>query len=361
MKKVVLTFFEPFGGRKTNSSKEVVLALSNNYEKVELPVSWGNCLAPLGDILAKKPRYLFMVGEAASYTEPTIELRAKNITDGVDETGIKKSNDRIFKNGEKYLSTNFNLDLEGVFPTSLDAGKYLCNYTYYLALSKTQVTKIVFIHLPLVHSKGSRKKESLMNRLEEMINYFIEHDNSFFISVDNKVVEVNEQNARAIYPELQSKLNFPNIIIGIDRHEDGSFFMSARVDGYQKFWHEDGLTKDEEQIVMSRLYYQVAKYFDALTEEDKMDERIIEKVHHFSGDEYFGLTGDEKRFLTAFICQADYTDELSFHKSLDALYLQYEKTVENQAQLLDLQTSKEYASRMGLEETKKVLFKIARQ
>lgn len=362
MKKIALTYFEPFGGKKTNSSKEIALALSNDkYDKTELPVSWGNCLAPLGDVLAKKPRYLFMIGEAASYHEPTIELKAKNTSDGVDELGIKKGNDYIFKNGEKYLFTNFNVDLDGVFPTSQDAGKFLCNYSYYLALAKTKVTKIVFVHLPLVHPKGSRKKESLMNRLEEIIKYFVDNDKTLLISIENNILEINEQNAEEIYPELQSKAGFPNVIIGIDHQEDGSFTMNGRIDGYKGSWIETGASKEEEPVAMNKIYYQITKYYDNLTEEDKTDNDIIERIHHFSGDEYFGLTGDEKKYLTAFICQADYTDELSFYKSLDALYQQYEKTIESQSQLLDLKTSKDYASRMGLEETKKILLKIARQ
>lgn len=361
MKKITLTCFKPFGGKKTNSSKEIVFALSDKYDKVLLPVSWDRCVIPLKEVLAKKPRYLFMVGEAASYNEPTIENRARNLADGIDEDGVKKSDEKIIDEGEKRLFTNFTLDLEGVFPVSEDAGKFLCNYSYYLALSKTQVTKLVFIHLPLVHSKGSRKKESLVNRLEEMISYFVDNDKSFLVLIEDKVVEINEENAKEIYPELQSKCEFPNIIIGIDRHDDGSFLMSGRMDGYKGFWHEQGENKDEEIVAMNKLYYQIAKYYDNLTIEDKEDENIIEKTQHFSGDEYFCLTGDEKKFLTAFICQADYTDELSFYKSLDVLYLQYEKMVENQSQLLDLQTSREYASRMGLEETKRVLLKLARK
>ena len=95
MKKITLTCFKPFGGKKTNSSKEIVFALSDKYDKVLLPVSWDRCVIPLKEVLAKKPRYLFMVGEAASYNEPTIENRARNLADGIDEDGVKKSDEKL--------------------------------------------------------------------------------------------------------------------------------------------------------------------------------------------------------------------------------------------------------------------------
>lgn len=37
---ILITYFEPFGGRATNASKEIAMCFQNIYETKELPVSW---------------------------------------------------------------------------------------------------------------------------------------------------------------------------------------------------------------------------------------------------------------------------------------------------------------------------------
>ena len=80
----------------------------------------------------------------------------------------------------------------------------------------------------------------------------------------------------------------------------------------------------------------------------------------FTSESYFQVEGYEKKFLTRFICQADYTDELSFYKSLDYLYQQYAKAI-NSSLIEYLDKAKEDISKMGMEESKKVLLQIARK
>ena len=61
MKKGIITYFAPFAGRNINSSKEVALSLSSDFEKIELPVSWEKSAKMINEILKQEPRYLIML------------------------------------------------------------------------------------------------------------------------------------------------------------------------------------------------------------------------------------------------------------------------------------------------------------
>ena len=109
MSNIVISYFEPFGGKKTNSSKEVAAELKINANRVCLPVHWDDVVNELDKILSSEPRYLFMLGEAESYPSVQIERYAHNIATGVDNGNNKRSNDAIIKDGPKELETNLDL------------------------------------------------------------------------------------------------------------------------------------------------------------------------------------------------------------------------------------------------------------
>ena len=166
MSNIVITYFEPFGGRTTNASNEVV-SLLNGYITKELPVSWNKISTFIDEILADNPDYLFMVGEAGSYQEITIERSAHNIANGKDNENVTLNNEPIIKSGNDILATKF--DLSGLnYRVSDDAGKYLCNYSYYLALAKAKNTKVLFIHLPYINNNLDSLKEDLINIIESL-------------------------------------------------------------------------------------------------------------------------------------------------------------------------------------------------
>ena len=166
MKNIVVTYFEPFGGRNTNASKEVVTLLSD-YKIKELPVSWDKVPFLLDEILNDNPDYLFLIGEAGSYKEITIEKVAHNIAHGVDIFGLNKENEEIILNGKETLSTSFDLNILP-YLISHDAGKYLCNYSYYLALYKSKLTKVLFVHLPYVNNNLNVLKEQLLDIIKTL-------------------------------------------------------------------------------------------------------------------------------------------------------------------------------------------------
>ena len=360
MKKTVITYFEPFGGKKINASKEVVLALKTPFEKISLPVSWKRTLPILNEIMESNPRYLFMVGEAGDYSDVTVELVARNICSGVDEDGVKKDKDRILRATPKILKTNFDVD-NIPFTNSDNAGRFLCNYVYYISLLRSEVTKIIFIHVPYLHSKGSRKKEVLVKKVNEIIKFFIENDKEFLMKHNGKVIEINKENAYDLFPELQKEYHFPNIIIGVTRKEDGSFVMSGRADGYRGIYYQYGSSSDQEQSALKSLYYKIIRYLDSLDEEDKESETYIELTRRFNLTEYSGSEKLVKRYINLFISRANYTDEVEFYRSLDFIYESNMKSVLSKEEEKALVEAKDYVSRLGLEKATELLFKIVKR
>ena len=171
MSKVVVTYFEPFGGRTTNASEEVV-SLLDGYQVKELPVSWSKISSKLDELLIDEPDYLFLIGEAGSYKEISMEKVAHNICFGKDNEGVNKDNEEIIKGDKESKITLFDLS-KLPYRVSENAGKYLCNYTYYLALSKAKTCKVLFIHLPYIEESGSNSldnlKDALLNIIETLI------------------------------------------------------------------------------------------------------------------------------------------------------------------------------------------------
>ena len=166
MSNIVVTYFEPFSGRTTNASKEVV-SLLNEYQIKELLVSWSKVPALIDEILSSNPDYLFLVGEAGSYQEITMERTAHNISNGKDNDDVNRNNEPIINDGPSSLITKFDLS-KLPYRISNDAGKYLCNYSYYLALSKAKNTKVLFIHLPYINDNLNYLKDCLLKIIKTL-------------------------------------------------------------------------------------------------------------------------------------------------------------------------------------------------
>ena len=168
MSKILITYFEPFGERTTNASKEVV-SLLDGYIRKELPVSWSKVPSILDEIFINEPDYLFLIGEAGSYKEITVERTAHNISNGKDNEGVNKDNEPIIVGDKEVKTTLF--DLSNLpYRISDNAGKYLCNYTYYLALSKVKTCKVLFVHLPYIEGSGANSLDNLYKDLLNIID-----------------------------------------------------------------------------------------------------------------------------------------------------------------------------------------------
>ena len=167
MSKILITYFEPFGERTTNASKEVV-SLLDGYIRKELPVSWSKVPSILDEIFINEPDYLFLIGEAGSYKEITMERTAHNISNGKDNEGVNKDNELILVGDKEVKTTLFDLS-KLPYCISDNAGKYLCNYTYYLALSKAKTCKVLFVHLPYIEESGPNSLDNLKKDLLNII------------------------------------------------------------------------------------------------------------------------------------------------------------------------------------------------
>lgn len=174
MSKIVLTYFEPFGNRTTNASKEVV-SLFKQFETHELPVSWRNVLPKLSTILNNNPDYLFLVGEAGSYREITIEKVAHNIADGIDNDGVIYKLQPIISGAPDILKTTCSINCVN-YSISDNAGKYLCNYSYFMSLSMSKNTRVLFVHLPYIEKEGPNSLINLFNSLKNIINLVTKED-----------------------------------------------------------------------------------------------------------------------------------------------------------------------------------------
>ena len=104
MSNIVVTYFEPFGGRTTNASKEVV-SLLNDYRIKELPVSWSKVPELIDEILSNNPDYLFYSGfgyEHLKYNCIRIFFTGECITPDFNECDYAIGFDRL-DFGDRYL------------------------------------------------------------------------------------------------------------------------------------------------------------------------------------------------------------------------------------------------------------------
>ncbi len=162
MVEITVTGFEPFGAYKVNTSQIVLNKLNKNIRKIILPVNYDKVTRIISNILDNNPDILLMLGLAPFSPSVKLETIALNIAHSniPDNDGIRKIHSVIIRESPLALKTNTNILhvhkklLENKIPNivSYYAGTYLCNYSYYIALSKIYTgklkTKVLFVHLP---------------------------------------------------------------------------------------------------------------------------------------------------------------------------------------------------------------------
>lgn len=166
--KILLTAFEPFGKRNENNSLNNLNKINiPNLDKLVFPVSIVKFLDKFNKIDFKKYDLIIFLGEA-SCSKLKIELIARNLLDMKipDNDNIIIKNEEIIKGSPFYLMTNYEISLiSSKYNLSLDAGSFLCNYSYYHLLLRSRSSKNLFIHLP---QKGDYTIDIL-----DIINCFI--------------------------------------------------------------------------------------------------------------------------------------------------------------------------------------------
>ncbi len=168
-KKILVTAFEPFAGRKMNPAQQVLAELKpaafpgGRLYRENLPVSGRAVGKRLAALLSKvKPDILVCLGLAAGETGLRVERFALNIQDyGIkDNAGYMPEGKKIDENGPAaYFVNSDPLKLAAAARkagvpayVSNHAGAYVCNHLMYEAMRAVAAsgarTKFAFIHLP---------------------------------------------------------------------------------------------------------------------------------------------------------------------------------------------------------------------
>lgn len=159
MKRILITAFEPFGGRAVNTSAEVCRLLPDTLggcpvEKVILPVVFRRAAET---VLWHEADFIFMLGEAGGRAAVTPELRAVNRRNAriPDNAGSQPRDEKIRDDGPEEYRTGIPAERivqrmreDGYdIAVSGDAGTYVCNETFYLTGTGSRVPA-AFIHVP---------------------------------------------------------------------------------------------------------------------------------------------------------------------------------------------------------------------
>jgi pyrrolidone-carboxylate peptidase len=162
---VIVTAFEPFGGRTVNRSWEIVTSLPDvpGIEKVQLPVDYAKVRTLVPELVARAGRALIMLGEAGRGGPVDVERIGTNIADAdiPDNGGAQPRGEELVPGAP--LARYARWDAHAVAATlsaagvsvevSHHAGTYLCNAALFLALEAAErgpaPATIGFLHVPV--------------------------------------------------------------------------------------------------------------------------------------------------------------------------------------------------------------------
>jgi pyroglutamyl-peptidase len=166
---IIVCGFEPFGGRTTNRSWEVVESLAAHapglaFERVQLPVDFAALRRIVPGLVERAGRALVMLGEAAGTDAVQVERVGLNVVHAriPDNLGAQPTFDAVVANAPLARFARWDADAcaaviaaEGVpVRVSHHAGTYACNSALYLALDAADTedaapATIGFIHVPV--------------------------------------------------------------------------------------------------------------------------------------------------------------------------------------------------------------------
>ena len=163
---LLITCFEPFGGRWRNASQDAVAALPDAIGGFELrkrclPVVFGAAGEQAIEAIAGlSPHAVICVGEAGGRTAITPEMVAINLRHAriPDNAGNAPQDEPVRANGENALFSTLPvramaaaINAAGIpAEVSYSAGAYVCNDTMYAVLDHLRGTEVPagFIHVP---------------------------------------------------------------------------------------------------------------------------------------------------------------------------------------------------------------------
>jgi len=175
---ILMTGFEPFGGRDINSSWEAVSRLDGmrledgeRVVAVELPVLWESADDRLREAIDQyNPIVVINVGQGG-YGFISLERNAHNYNDALpDNSGMIPASPHISQVGPAVFSTKFDLYrmlelfADEAIPAQISttAGGYLCNFVSYNSYDYLYETNprslTLFVHVPPIDNLNEQEK-----------------------------------------------------------------------------------------------------------------------------------------------------------------------------------------------------------
>ncbi|MBI5594917.1 MAG: pyroglutamyl-peptidase I [Elusimicrobia bacterium] len=139
--RVLVSGFEPFGGRKVNASWELARRLpgrlgAKEMMAVRLPVVYGKAWPLLIEAIAHfKPDAVVAVGECPGKAVRLERIAVNLRQGGTDNAGRKSAGAPILPHGRAAELSTLPLERIRVGTASLCAGTFLCNEVFYLLMS----------------------------------------------------------------------------------------------------------------------------------------------------------------------------------------------------------------------------------
>jgi pyroglutamyl-peptidase len=179
--KVLVAGFGPFPGAAKNPSGELALAVAHSRRAAShgakivgavIPTTYQEISSTLSHLLkTEKPDAVLMFGLAGSTPFMRIETRAANVTSGVhpDAVGEKPAHPSLVAGSPQILNSRAPVhrllaaahSAGAKAKLSVDAGRYICNAAFFLALDaarKTDAPKwVAFVHIPWPRGRHPRK------------------------------------------------------------------------------------------------------------------------------------------------------------------------------------------------------------
>jgi pyroglutamyl-peptidase len=175
MRTVHLTCFDAFGGLRENPTRWLVAALPEapgwHTVKTVLPTSYARVGAMVNGIFDQHPDAVVMFG----YTSQTDRLRLEDMARNRDGSPRPDNDGRlgrpvILPSAPPTYSSTVHLmpvlsalaTMKAPFTYSTDAGGYVCNHSYFLALDRARSVRpavpCLFVHIPVPRTSAKRSE-----------------------------------------------------------------------------------------------------------------------------------------------------------------------------------------------------------
>lgn len=162
MKQLLITAFEPFGGRNINSSKEALKLLQHSFPQHlyrVLPVDFVNSFTQLQEVITSHDELsgIIMLGQAEGRTHVCLEKVALNWKEHASFEMDKIFEPcKIKKEGPDAVMSELPLEkwipkLTSIGSTKISytAGVYVCNFLYYMVLNYLKNSETTFSNTKL--------------------------------------------------------------------------------------------------------------------------------------------------------------------------------------------------------------------